>query len=711
MAHNTFGWIPFYESLATKLAGYELRQTELIAYLEGLRAQGLAITPLNDRNASGERFLVTEIDPFTFIGVGNRGVTNEKRIRIFAEFAKFFGIGEPVPTAFAGLPIMNNQNSWIMPWQADRERTDIETLWEVFRLALGPDPLSNAAFGAAFDRALRIHNVNFNLTIGLFWARPRTFLALDRNTRQFLKVQVPRDGLSFSFYAPLVKQVVLQHPEGIPQLSQDAWLSTREESPQPPVTEQESLGNHSQTSTSGQSDINYWMVGAWWQDRDPQDQTERFIEKGIWENGYTDHYLDEVRAMRPGDRIAIKAAGTQRRNLPFDNRGRTASRIIVRATGTVLKNLGDGRRVEVEWDKRGTDRAWYFYTNRGTVWRLNPTEPAAQQLIRFAFDGEKQDYAYFLGEGNGSGESDNEGRAGGVGPKPYSIDDAVAEGVFLETDTLEEILRRLNAKQNLILQGAPGVGKTYLARKLAYALMEELDDRRIWSVQFHPSYSYEDFVRGFRPGVNPGAFDLVDGPLLHICAAAKTNPDLAFVMLIDEVNRGNTSQIFGELLALMEADKRGPSHGVTPIYRREPTETLWIPENVYFIGTMNLADRSLALVDYALRRRFAFVTLEPQFASAAYREWHLKREMPARLLDRIIDRMTQLNMAIAADSRLGPNYRIGHSFFCPRGQDFSGLDDRWFRDVAETEVIPLLQEYWFDSRDVAEAEAKRLLEP
>jgi 5-methylcytosine-specific restriction protein B len=180
------------------------------------------------------------------------------------------------------------------------------------------------------------------------------------------------------------------------------------------------------------------------------------------------------------------------------------------------------------------------------------------------------------------------------------------------------------------------------------------------------------------------------------------------VLLIDEVNRGNTSQIFGELLALIEADKRGDGHAVMPIYRRQADERLSVPENLYFIGTMNLADRSLALVDYALRRRFAFVSLQPQFSSVEFRSWHATRGMTDALLNRITSRMNELNGEIAADTQLGPNFRIGHSFFCPRGTDFTLLTDEWYLDVVETEIVPLLNEYWFDSKDKVEQASARL---
>ena len=276
---------------------------------------------------------------------------------------------------------------------------------------------------------------------------------------------------------------------------------------------------------------------------------------------------------------------------------------------------------------------------------------------------------------------------------PYTIENMIIEGVFLTAAEIEKIKHRLESKKNLILQGAPGVGKTFIAKRLAYVLMGEKADDRIVSVQFHPSYSYEDFVRGYRPSDQAGKFDLTDGSFWSFCDKARNNPYKKHIMLIDEINRGNLSQIFGEMFMLVEADKRGEE--VTPLYKKTPEEKYSIPPNVYLIGTMNIADRSLALVDYALRRRFAFVTLEPKFDSDAFYRWLEKNGADDELMLKITDRMTALNTRISEDRQLGTAYRIGHSFFC--NAPLEGFSDAWFNEVIETEIIPLLEEYWHDN--------------
>lgn len=716
---TVFSWEAFYRELATKLAAYRERQLELITLLHGLRANGFAIVPLDDRDEAGQRFLLRELDPFTFFGVFNRGLTEENRIRIAKEVKKFFGVEASTPSDFVGIPILNNQRSWFFSYAEKRRPDDVPTLWRLFELALEPDPLSRPEFADAFDRALDVRGVNVNVTMGLFWIRPELFLSLDSVMRRFAGIKLPPGGLRFSSYITILQDVKSRFPMRFPALSHKAWLAAQEI--EPPI------GPAGPAPEALDVAIDYWLVGAYWDDREPPDQTQSFIKEGIWQNGYTDKFTDLVRQMKVGDRIAIKTASTQREGLPFDARGKTVSRNMIKATGTITRNHGDGRTVDVEWDPLPDEpRAWYFYTGRNTVWRLRKDDEYAQRLIRFAFMNQPQDYAYFIhkwwDEGVGAAP-EGDAEAGGVSPAgsgtapgvdvspPYSLDTALSEGVFLSRDELNEALERLESKRNIIIEGPPGVGKTFVAEKLAYALMESADPRRVTKVQFHPSYSYEDFVRGFRPTTVAAQFALVDGPFLRACASAAAEPDLRHVLIIDEINRANTSQVFGELLMLLEADKREMRPGVTLLYPRSPAERFSVPRNLFVIGTMNRADRSLALVDYALRRRFAFISLSPRFGDPAFRKWLSDRQMTDDLVQHVIQRMNALNATIEEDRQLGSEYRIGHSFFCPRGDDFSGLSVSWFGRIVETEIVPLLEEYWYGFPEKVNAAAAALLAP
>ena len=272
---------------------------------------------------------------------------------------------------------------------------------------------------------------------------------------------------------------------------------------------------------------------------------------------------------------------------------------------------------------------------------------------------------------------------------PYTPEEFLSD-VYIGRDQYDTLCNLLLRKKNIILQGAPGVGKTFTARRLAYSLMEEKDASRVMMVQFHQSLSYEDFVMGYRP--SEAGFTLEEGPFYEFCDRAREDSDRPYFFVIDEINRGNLSKVFGELLMLIESDKRGAEHALRLMYR---DEQFWVPENLYIIGMMNTADRSLALIDYALRRRFAFFDMVPAFESDGFRKH--QRTLASPRFDALVREVEALNRAISEDSSLGPGFRIGHSYLC--SDDL--VDDQFLQSVVAYEIEPLLQEYWFDHLESA----------
>lgn len=711
-----------------------------------------------------------------------------------------------------------------------------------------------------------------------------------------------------------------------------------------------------------------WFVGAAF-GGGANDQTERFIQEGLWEHGFQDRYFEDVKSIHVGDRIAIKSTYVRKYDLPFDNRGHPVSIMAIKAVGVVTGNPGDGRRLTVDWASVEPHREWYFYTYRPTLWRVVPQHYASKSLIDFTFDGQDQDidkfrnfpywrdrygdnptsddrfpwtsfYTGFADEllafrhdrsallaaiyelpseqvkyltdrfpdgtrgplrdicpfttmgifhrhiwdtrrdiarelagslgmealgghfltslagiptlypgnswffpferdrdedhidalwrlfadalqyadsgneasraslissfndamsrkragpmltfglywirphtfvsldasasafiedelhlsvpkGKPDGEvyldlceelqmmfnderlavhsfpelsamawdpenetgwnttvEDDQGRPSpGVEP-PYSVDDIVREGCFLEPETLEKILEQWRTKKNLILQGPPGTGKTWLAKRLAFALIGSRSPSRVRPLQFHPNLSYEDFVRGWRPsGDSDSRLTLVDGPFLTAVADAQADArnesPRDHVVVIEEINRGNPAQIFGEMLTLLEADKRTSDEALELSYPRhsdDGNERVYIPDNLYVVGTMNVADRSLALVDLALRRRFAFIDLEPVLGDR-WRRWVSKRcGLDTEFLDDVARRLTTLNQTISSDNLLGPQFRVGHSVVTPSTEITNAV--QWFTRVVETEIGPLLDEYWFDDTEKARSAREDLL--
>lgn len=265
---------------------------------------------------------------------------------------------------------------------------------------------------------------------------------------------------------------------------------------------------------------------------------------------------------------------------------------------------------------------------------------------------------------------------------PYGPDDFLEE-VFMGEQDYETLVSLIRAKKNVILQGAPGVGKTYAAKRLAYSMMGEKDAERVMMVQFHQSYSYEDFIMGFRPSEK--GFELKHGAFYTFCKKAEEDSDNEYFFIIDEINRGNLSKIFGELFMLIESDKRG-----TELRLLYANEKFSVPANVYIIGMMNTADRSLALLDYALRRRFAFFEMQPGFETDGFRAYRMA--LQSEKFDRLIQCVENLNNMIAADETLGEGFRIGHSYFC----NLKEADEQTLSNIVEFELIPLLKEYWFD---------------
>lgn len=257
--------------------------------------------------------------------------------------------------------------------------------------------------------------------------------------------------------------------------------------------------------------------------------------------------------------------------------------------------------------------------------------------------------------------------------------------VYMTRERYHVLKALLWNKKNIILQGAPGVGKTFTAKKLAYAMMGEQDESRVEMVQFHQNYSYEDFIMGYRP--DGTGFTLTEGIFYRFCQRAAKDPERSYFFLIDEINRGNLSKIFGELLMLMEKDYRGTS--VTLAYSGMP---FIVPKNLYLIGMMNTADRSLAMIDYALRRRFGFFTIEPGFTSEGFMQY--QNRLGNETFDALIDQIKALNKDIANDPSLGRGFRIGHSYFCGREPGECTAD--WMRAVVEFDLLPMLEEYWFD---------------
>lgn len=262
------------------------------------------------------------------------------------------------------------------------------------------------------------------------------------------------------------------------------------------------------------------------------------------------------------------------------------------------------------------------------------------------------------------------------------------EEVFIEKNDFETIKALLERKKNIILQGAPGVGKTFAAKRIAYSMIGKKDENLIKIVQFHQNYSYEDFIEGYKPNED-GGFELKDGVFKKFCNRAKQDDKNKYFFIIDEINRGNLSKIFGELLMLIEDTHRGEK--INLAYSGEDCEEFCVPENVYIIGMMNTADRSLAMIDYALRRRFSFFEMQPAFKNDKFREI-----FKGKNLENVVEKIIELNNKICEDASLGKGFCIGHSYFCNLKDDNEETLKETLQNIIDYEIAPMLKEYWFD---------------
>ena len=708
---------------ADKLLPYRDDRGPLLEAVHDI-CNSLGITYLrNDQFSDDSSGPLRDICPFTTIGAFNRGITDFNRHEVADHLGRFLEVNEPAPDAFDSIPTLNNQRSWFFRWAKDRDIGDIDLLWRVFAdaIELADSGIEQArqSFEDSYNLALGLPLVSRNLTMGLFWIRPRKYPTLDGKSAQYI-------AGSLRFRLP--GQIP---PPGREYLELADGLKERFDAVESPVHSFQELSLAAYEPTSNGSNSSVWLVRAGREGEFEDaalDQGLAIVDWGVADltsaTG-TDAVRERVRQSdSDGSNQRVGNITSQLTSFLLDmsegdivvlplmtRRGRVA---LGRITGPyTYQEVGHGQfhTRPVNWIRTDVPRPDFgedlqsSLDNPKTIFHIQSDE--AERRIAAMLDVSRDPNI----AGFGAAVSDNTPKQAPLKPaevREYTLDDLLADGCFLERSALVRILNRLKMKKNLILQGPPGTGKTWLAKKLAFAMIECKDERRVRRFQFHPNMSYEDFIRGFRPEID-GKLALVDGPFLELIRDARRDLSNDYVMVIEEINRGNPAQIFGEMLTLLEADKRFPDEALRLGQSKSDGERVHVPPNVYVIGTMNVADRSIALVDLALRRRFAFVDLEPTLG-AVWRNWvHEQSDVALDFLTTVEARMATLNDRITNDRSLGPQFRVGHSYVTP--VPGTPIDDpaEWFRQVVETEIGPLLDEYWFDNSSEAENAKSELL--
>jgi 5-methylcytosine-specific restriction protein B len=700
-----YDWVPFYKECATKLLGYRNDRQNLINKVKSMYdATGINLPTLERDNN------IVDIDPFTILGLFNKSsMKPENRIMLISSFAKEFGIQSKVPTTFDSIPVLNNQNATFYYFlkEGGRDADDIDQLWSLFESALEyaetPNATNRKVVSKYFDLVVnKKGNGNSKVTMGLYWIAPDVFLNLDSRNEWYIyeSGRIPNNivkGLpaiskkvAASTYFELIETLKAYLSSGhaklanFIELSFEAWRYSEE------VNEQKKIQSERETKGSALADdgvevVHYWIYSP----GDNASNWEDFYDAGIMSIGWD---IGDYK------KYSSKNEMKQKMKELYD-----ASKSYMNAAHATWQFANEMKQGDIVFAKKGM----HLLVGRGVVtsdYLYEENQPDGFKHLR------KVDWTH-KGEWNHPGqavmktltditqyteyveklnalfeyEAEDDAEETVVELKPYTEDDFLMD-VYISDKDYQDLTSLIRKKKNVILQGAPGVGKTWAAKRLAYSMMGVKDPSRVMMIQFHQSYSYEDFIMGFRPSEK--GFQLKKGPFYTFCKEAEVDSDNDYFFIIDEINRGNLSRIFGELFMLIEADKRG--NELLLLYSEEKFS---VPKNIHIIGTMNTADRSLAMLDYALRRRFAFYGLKPAFQSEGFRTY--RKGLNNLKLDKLVSCVEKLNEIIAKDDSLGDGFCIGHSYFC----NLEEVDDQALSGIVEYELIPLLREYWFDEPD------------
>ena len=699
---NQFDWVDFYKEFARILRSYKRKRPELIDKVRQIyEMTGINLPTLEKDNQ------IVDIDPFTVFGLFNKKLTDANRLSILKAISSLFAVKTAVPTAFDSIPVLNPQNATFYYFVGDRADGDIDELWELFESALdyaaNPTAEHRVPLSKYFDRAIRKKgNGNSKITMGLYWIAPDSFLNLDQRNTWFIyeSGKIPAElvqtlpaiqaKIPSTKYFDIVEKLraFLQSDasalKDFKELSFEAWRYS-EQVNQEKKQEKAQEDRTSKGAAVADEDVettHYWIYS-------PGDSA------AIWDECYSGGIMaigwDPI-----GDLSVFATKDDMKQAMKDKIDPSKPYKNAAHATWQFVHEMKPG---DIVFAKKGM----HIVIGRGVVessYEFDPNRNHYKNVrkVRWTHKGEWQHpgqavmktltditaYTDYVEKLNAMFVSDSiDDEEPPVMEYPTYDAEEFLEEVFMDEDSYETLVALVRNKKNVILQGAPGVGKTFAAKRLAYSMMGVKDPNRVMMVQFHQSYSYEDFIMGFRPSEN--GFELKRGAFYNFCKEAEIDSDNEYFFIIDEINRGNLSKIFGELFMLIESDKRG-----VELQLLYSDEKFSVPSNVYIIGMMNTADRSLAMLDYALRRRFAFFEMKPGFDTDGFREYRMG--LASEKFDRLINCVDNLNAAIGADESLGEGFCIGHSYFC----NLKKATDQALSGIVECELIPLLKEYWFD---------------
>lgn len=701
---NQFAWVDFYKEFAGKLLAYKNNRGELVDKVRAIYAEaGINMPTLEKDNQ------LVDIDPFTVFGFFNKSSMREaNRSKIITAVKKIFNVQTEVPTTFDSIPVLNNHNATFYYFIDSRGDEDIDDLWVLFESALkyaaSPTAENRVPLAKYFDRVInKKGNGNSKITMGLYWISPNSFLNLDSRNKWYIyesgKIPAAVVGdlpeiemkISADKYFAIVEKLrdylqSLESPlKDFKELSFEAWKYSTQVN-----EEQKRVQAQREQKGAGLADedvetVHYWIYSP----GDGARKWDEFYKRGVMGLGW--HQIGDFNQYASKDEMKTAMKEKIDPSRPYKN--------AAHATWQFLTEMKPGDIVFAKKGMhsligRGVVTSEYIYDTedaeypniRKINWTHNEEKPHPGQAVTKTLTDitAYTDYVAKLNALYEGGADDDDVEPEEKEFPEYSVEKYLEE-VYMDGDSYDTLVELIRVKKNVILQGAPGVGKTFAAKRLAYSMMGVKDQERVMMVQFHQSYTYEDFIEGFRPSSTSNGFEIKKGSFYNFCKKAADDLENEYFFIIDEINRGNLSKIFGELFMLIENDKRG--NALQLLYS---DEKFFVPANVYIIGMMNTADRSLAMLDYALRRRFAFFEMKPGFDSDGFHEYRMA--LGNSKFDRLIDCVEKLNTVIEADDSLGEGCCIGHSYFC----NLKTVTDKALSNIVEYEMVPLLKEYWYD---------------
>ena len=810
-----FEWIDFYSEFATKLL---LFKNDRKALIERINDVYTAINMQVPKLESGGDII--DIDPFTIFGLFNKGITNSNRIAIIRSIANVFGIEAKVPNNFDGIPVLNNLKATFYAFKEDRKADDIDNIWNVFeaalRLADNDTEQNRKEFSKWYDLVHDQRCIRWNITMGLYWIRPYTYINLDSRNRWYIsnvenmpaefvdsikkkinKVPNATDYLFIKDACIKALEVGSYEYKNYPELSYSAWIVSEQVNRQKAaangkklsnaaflrwfkpliqalrdlggsgtpaearakIVENEQLSDEEVNAIRGKNNVNKfenevafarsYLVNAGYIDKSiygvwtlteagksvemTDDMASDIFKSGVaqaqnsrekkgaaiadddvdtvhywiyapgenscmWEEFYSEGIMaigwgeiGDLKTFDSKDAMKSKMKETFDASLSYKNAAHATWQFVndMKIGDIVFVKKGMhqlvGRGVVSSDYEYDADRNDKYGNIRKVNWTHKGEWPHPGQAVMKTLT-DITSYTDYVEKLNALFEDESAEDVEEVSKNyPVYTEDDFLDEVFMTEEEYSKLVGILKAKKNVILQGAPGVGKTFAAKRLAYSVMGVKDIDRVMMVQFHQSYSYEDFIMGFRPSTT--GFELKKGAFYNFCKKAEIDSDNDYFFIIDEINRGNLSKIFGELFMLIENDKRG-----IELQLLYSDEKFAVPANVYIIGMMNTADRSLAMLDYALRRRFAFFEIKLGFETDGFREYRMSLDNDK--FNKLINCVENLNSVIASDESLGEGFCIGHSYFC--NLEVDKIDNECLYGIVEYELIPLLKEYWFD---------------